>query len=97
MRTYQNPTAHDLFEKVYLGAIGGNGTYFEIQLMYFVAEILYMLVYYPLGWIAAHKRSVKLYGWFSSFSLIGLIFQMILAYANRYNFLNKRVENNILI
>lgn len=32
MRTYQNPTAHDLFEKVYLGAIGGNGTDFEFNL-----------------------------------------------------------------
>jgi len=69
IRTYQNP-AHDMFEKVYVGAI--------------FAEIMYMVIYYPLGWIAAHRRSVKLYGWFSSFSLIGLIFQMILAYANRF-------------
>jgi hypothetical protein len=72
-----------MFERVYLGAIAGKQD-FSIFKLIFVAEGIYMMIYYPLGWLAIYKRSVKLYGWFSSISLIGLIFQMILAYANRF-------------
>jgi len=48
-------------------------------------EIGYIVIYYILGYLAVYKRSVKLYSWFATFSLIGLIFEMILAYVNRFD------------
>lgn len=49
------------------------------------SELGYIVIYYILGFLAVYKRSVKLYSWFATFSLIGLIFEMILAYINRFD------------
>jgi len=48
-------------------------------------ELGYIVMYYILGYLAVYRRSVRLYSWFATFSLIGLIFEMILAYINRFD------------
>jgi len=69
MKTYKSHEKESL-DKIYVTAI--------------MCEVIYMLIFYPVGVFASWKRSVKLYGWFSTLALLGLIFQMILAYANRF-------------
>jgi len=48
-------------------------------------ELGYVVIYYLLGYLAVYRRSVRLYSWFATFSLVGLIFEMILAYVNRFD------------
>lgn len=82
MMTYRTREA-DTLEKIYLGSIISNiisSSSFEKKK---IVQIAYMVVYYVLGFAAVYKRSVRLYSWFATVSLVGLIMELFLAYTNR--------------
>ena len=45
--------------------------------------IIFSVFYYPLGYLAIMRKSIKYLSWFSTASLIGLIGEMLLAYINK--------------
>jgi len=49
------------------------------------SELAYISIYYVLGYLALYTKSITLLQWFASFSLFGLIFEMVLAYINRFD------------
>jgi len=61
----------ETLEKIYMASI--------------ISQIVYMVVYYILGFAAVYKRSVKLYSWFATVSLVGLIMELFFAYTNRFD------------
>jgi hypothetical protein len=55
--------------------------------LYFLADVVFCVVYYLWGMIAALKKSYKLLDGFASFALFGLILEILLTYINKYLFL----------
>lgn len=51
---------------------------------FFGVDIFFSLIYYPLGIIAAYKKSLKLLNYFSSLALFGLAIELMLTYINKY-------------
>jgi hypothetical protein len=52
-----------------------------------------MLIFYPLAFMAVWTRSVKLYSYFATYALIGLILEMFQAYADRYIYISKLITH----
>ena len=49
-----------------------------------LVNVIFGMFYYPIGLFAVYRRSIRLLNWFTTFSLIGLLAEMLLAYINKY-------------
>jgi hypothetical protein len=58
----------------------------EIHQMFMIClivDVLYFLIYYPIGIIGTQKKSYKLLSAFAALSIIGIFIQIFLSYINK--------------
>jgi len=49
----------------------------------FIVDILYFVIYYPIGIIGTYKKSYKMLSTFAILSIIGIFIQIFLSYINK--------------